>query len=183
VPRLGVNTECRLVDDQQLRLMQQRPGERHPAAHAAGQAGHQIVCPVSEINELKNLGDALGGLGQRVQRRGEPQVLGDGQFLIERGLLQDHSDTAPQRGTPGRQLLPQHLCGPLEGAVQPCHHTEQRALPGAVGAQYPGDPGRLDFQIDPVQGFPAPTPARDAGQLDDGGGRCDSDTGALLIAI
>ncbi len=183
VPRLGVNTERRLVDDQQLRLMQQRPGEGHPAAHAARQAGHHIVGPVSEVDQLKNLCDPLDGPGQRVQRGGEPQVLGDGQLFIERVLLQDHSDAAPQPGAPGRQVLPEHPGGSLEGAVKPGHHAEQRALPRAVGAQHPSDPGWLDFQVDPVQGLPAPTPARNAGQPDHGGGRSGSGTGASPIAV
>jgi len=56
VSRLGVNTQCRLIDDQQLRLMQQRPGQGHPAAGIAAGPGLATTspAPVSEVDQLKN---------------------------------------------------------------------------------------------------------------------------------
>jgi hypothetical protein len=45
VPRLGVEAGRGLVEQEQVRLVDQRPGDREAPLHPAGQRLDRVVCP------------------------------------------------------------------------------------------------------------------------------------------
>ena len=51
-PLLGVETRRRLVEDEQLGVAEQRLGDAHPAAHAAGQGADPAAGDVGQADQV-----------------------------------------------------------------------------------------------------------------------------------
>ena len=61
VAGLRVEAGGRLVEQQQLGLVDQRPGDGEPSLHAAGERIDLAVGPVGELHEVEQLGGARPG--------------------------------------------------------------------------------------------------------------------------
>ena len=64
-PERGVEVAERLVEQEDQRLLDQRPPERHALLLAAGQLGRLAVEQVADVEHLGDGRDALGDLGRR----------------------------------------------------------------------------------------------------------------------
>ncbi len=115
----------RLVEEEAARLPDQADGEAHALAPATGETVQALAGAVAEIGEVQG---ALG-LGVHVDVAGrepgeEPEVLRDGQALVERGALRDPPEClGARRHGPGLRRLHAR------------DHLEQRGLAGAVGPE------------------------------------------------
>jgi hypothetical protein len=69
VARLGVDADGRLVEDQQLRVVQQADADVEPALHAAGELSGAVVGPVGQPDDLEHLVDAAGSSPPRMPCR------------------------------------------------------------------------------------------------------------------
>ena len=90
----GVDRAGRLVGEQQRRLVDQRPGDRHPLPLAAGQPGRVGVAPVRDPQRAEQFVGAL----PRVARLdpgelcGQQHVVDDRHVVEQVEELEDHAD-------------------------------------------------------------------------------------------
>ena len=68
----------------------------------------QVLAALEQIDELQQLVDARAAIGARdvVEHRVELQVLSAGQALVERRVLEDEADRAPDLGLLRRDVEP-----------------------------------------------------------------------------
>ncbi|MCY1441959.1 hypothetical protein D9M71_583000 [compost metagenome] len=148
----------RLVEDQQLRLLNQRAGEDYPLLFTARQAGKTVVVETLQTDRLQCGFDQTAvfvvvAVEQALVRRA---THGDDFLDVEaegiRELLQDHSDTL---GAPARRLPPQvvliqtHLA--TLGLVEAIGTTQQAGLATAIRPDQADELSRPDLQIDRAQ--------------------------------
>jgi hypothetical protein len=117
VPGLRVQSGGRLVQQQDLRVVDQRPGDRQPALHAAGQRFDLVLGPVGQLGEVQQLLD-LGPqhpLGNAEVPAVDVEVLPDGEFQIEVVLLWDHAEPGPDRRALDGRVEPEHPQGAAAG--------------------------------------------------------------------
>ena len=99
---LDVNAERRLVQDDDLGVVQQRAGDRQPPLHAAGERAHPRVRAVGQADQLQQRGDAVGLLvpGDPVQVGVEGHVGLRRELVVQRGFLGHDAEQLPDR-SPG----------------------------------------------------------------------------------
>ncbi len=145
----------RLVEDEKLRILHQRAhdldalplADRQPPDLALG-IERQAVDP---RGFLKPLGDGGEGIGRR---QAERDILGDGEILEQREMLEHHADAERARlGRTGQHDLLSHpaqfTAARLDQAV---HHLHQGRFAGAILAEERVDFGREQIEVDAVVG-------------------------------
>jgi hypothetical protein len=144
-----VEPVVRLVEDQDLRVAEQRGGDRQALTHAHRVALHTPVGGVAEPDRGQDLLDAVMRM---VSRDGQdPQVVAGAATRMERGVLEHRAHTGaglvelvvaqtPERGRSRRWP----------------HQSEQRAnggaLPGPVRSEEPRDATGLDVEREVIDG-------------------------------
>ena len=96
--RRVVEASERLVEQQQPRLVQQRPLEREPLAHAPRETRDQIVGTGGQPGPLQRIGHARRDAGDAVEAGEELEVLSRGQLGIEMQVVGQESEAGPQVG-------------------------------------------------------------------------------------
>ena len=81
---LGVEAGERLVEQEQLGLVQERAAEREPLHHAAREVGYARAPLVPEAEALEQHADALAPLADAVEASVELEVLERRQLAVER---------------------------------------------------------------------------------------------------
>src|SRR3546814_2791137 len=122
-----------LVEDQQIRLLDQRRGDRQALLHAQGVGPETVVVATVE-------GDRLEGLVHRgvrsPDRAGEQEeVLAPGEGGGELGGLDDGPDPGQYHWQVLGHLAPEEQHRPGAGAGQPEQHPDRRGFAGAVRTQ------------------------------------------------
>ncbi len=157
-PGGGVHRAGRLIGQQHRRVVDQRPGDRHPLPLPAGQPP-RVGVPVPFDAQL---GQQLVGPrpGRAAPHPGQPgrqhHVAGHGQVLHQVEELEDHPDLgAAVPGGPGLPQpvdpLPGHRDRPGRRLVQPGHQVQQRRLAAPRRPHHRHRlPGR-HLHADPVQ--------------------------------
>jgi hypothetical protein len=82
-PRLRVHAGGRLVEQQQLRLVNQAGRQREPLFPAAGKRAGQLPPPLDHAEPFQTFFHGRFALRQLVKPRDEIQVFLDGQILVE----------------------------------------------------------------------------------------------------
>jgi hypothetical protein len=139
-PGQGVQGTERLVEQQQVRLANQRSGKGDTLCLAAGQRAWPGVGVVGELN-----------LGQRLL----------GERTVVTPPTQAEYDVAPHLA-PGQQswLLERdghravHVGPPVHFGVETGEHPQQRGLPRAAAAEQCHELARPDPEVQPCQHFP-----------------------------
>ena len=138
----GVERGERLVHQQQLAVLGERPGHRHALAHPAGELVHPLPVRPAEAYEFEQplrLRPAVR-LRYPAQPQGEFDVLARGQPR-EEGVLLEHQGRPPAGG----------LDGPRGRAVESGHQVEQGRF-AAPGRSQEGDElAGSDIERDVVQ--------------------------------
>src|SRR5690606_1392488 len=93
-PGLRVETGGGLVEDHQVGIVDQCPGDGEAALHATGQRLDRVLPPIGELGELQQLVDPLpdGRPGHVVIPAVDVEVLGNRQLEVEVVLLRDDPD-------------------------------------------------------------------------------------------
>ena len=153
-PSLRVETRRRLVEEDQLRHVDEADGDVQPAPLPAR---HRLGLPLPEPVEVElpeQLPAALGGLGGA--HAVEPGVVDDllPRARLGRGrtALGDVADPAAHADRVGDEVAPGHGGGARRGFEQRRQHAQGRRLAGAVGAEEADDLTRLDVEVDADDG-------------------------------
>ena len=152
-PRARIQARGRLVQDEQLRVVDQRVRQAQPLAHPARERLDVRVALVDEAHDLQQLPDHGAAPRRRhvVAAREEVEVLPDPQVVVdavEVGHVADpaaHLDGVLGDGDPAHQRLPG---GRGEQGGQDAHGGR---LARAVGADEAVDLARADEEVDAGQ--------------------------------
>jgi hypothetical protein len=155
----GVRVEVAggLVGEDQIGLVDQRPGAGHPLLLTAGELGRAMRETVRDAQLLHQVAEPVAvGLGPG-QVSGQGNVLGCGQGRDQVEGLEDEADLVPaQPGEPGvvepADVLAAHERLPRRRPVQAGHAVHERRLAGARRAHHGGEPGPVDGDVDARQG-------------------------------
>ena len=156
----------RLIEQQQLRVGEQRPTDAKALAHAKRVAANALVRPLGQANPLQRPVDAGLGLGA-TDSRGDLKVLAPGQKRVEARLLHDRADVGERRAALTRHTPTQHAHRAGGRRRQAEQHPNQRRLSGSVRAEIAERGAARDSEIDAVHGDPVAEALRQASCLDD----------------
>lgn len=116
----------RFVEEQQLRIMRQRPHKVQPAFHALGIVRYPLVRIVFKTHHAKQFID--GPRLSAIERAEEAEILPCRELFIQRGKLEIDADHLIKRRADLPALHAVHLCG----ALIPRQHPQQNSLQGAL---------------------------------------------------
>ncbi len=144
-----------LVEEEQLRLLGQRPGQQHPLALPAGQDAEPVAGPAGQPDPVQGL---VGGGPVGPARPADPADApvtahqhdlghGDGELGVERVGLGHVGDAPPGPGRGGAE----DLDGAGHGVDEAEDRLDQRALAGAVGPDEGQRPAGCHLAGDPGQ--------------------------------
>ena len=137
MPRLGIEPGGGLVEDHQLRVVDQGPGDGQPALHASGERVDQGFRPVRELGEFEQLGGTSADVGtvHVVIAPEHVEVLGDRQLQVEVVLLGHHADPATDLSAFGCRVQAENGELPLGDRAHRRDHPHGGGLAGAVGPE------------------------------------------------
>jgi hypothetical protein len=175
VDHLRVQGRGRLVEQQQLGLHGQGPGDRHPLLLAARQLGRELAGLVLDPDPGQQLaGPALGllpGLAADLDRA-QGDVVEHALVGEQVELLEDHADVRAQPG----QLAPLRRQGPAlqaDGAavdrLQPVDSPAQGRLARPRGADHDHHLARVHLEVDVLEHVQVTEVLVDALHLEQGG--------------
>ena len=131
--RMGIEPGIGLVEEDQLRLVEESPREGEPLLHAAGEALHQVVAPIPEAHLAEPRRDPLLQRLQPVEAAVEPEVLGGAQTGVEIALMGEDADAA----APAVLRVGDRLAGDEDlaagGAERPASMRRSVVLPAPFG--------------------------------------------------
>ncbi|EMY33032.1 phenol hydroxylase [Arthrobacter crystallopoietes BAB-32] len=179
VPRLRVQAGGGLVQQQDLRLVDQRAGDGQPALHAAGERVHAGLGLVGELGELQQLVRLRPqvAVGQAEVAAVDDQVVADPDLVVEVVLLRHHAQVRPDLGAVAVRIQPhdgQLARGALRDAAD---HPHCGRLAGAVGPEQAEGLPRRDVEGDAVDRGEIPVLLGQAARRNDGLGQLFRDCG------
>ena len=150
-PQHGVEPDGRLVEHEQIRLAEQRGGQRDARALAARQRAGELVAGVGEVDG----GERPADLARRdAQHGGEvAQVLLDGQVGVDRRRLRHVGHAAAQRRRARRLLEHAHVAA--RHALHADDRADQRRLAASARAEQAGHAAGLQPRRQPAKHRPA----------------------------
>ena len=145
----------RLVQQQQRRARQDRPGDRdlllHAPAHLLDRPAHPLLADAEPGHDLDRLAACLAGV-EPVEAGREREVLGRRELLEEGGVDADPIDQPLDRHLLADQVVAEDLDPALVERQQAADETDEGGLAAAVGAEQAVDLAPLDPDRDVVHG-------------------------------
>ena len=142
----------RLVEEEDLRLAEERPRKGDPLAKALGQRAAWIVRAVGEVDGLEGAPDSIARVRHLVQLGEALEVLDDAQAEVEPRRLGHDRDAAPDlHAVLGRQRDPGHRGGAGRRRDERAERPDRRRLAGAIGAEEAEDLATPDVERDIVE--------------------------------
>ena len=152
VPALRVDADGRLVQDEQLRLVEQADADVQPPLHAARELVGPLAGPLVEADDLEHLADPplQRVAAHPVQLAEEAQVLGRGQLRVDRELLRDVPDRLlrVRRADVDRASGDVHL--PAVTLQEAADHRDRGRLAGPIRPEQAVGLGWTDAEPDTV---------------------------------
>lgn len=136
---LDVQPQGRLVQNQQLRLIEERTEQLRPQALAQRERRHALVQKVLAAEDVRITCQILlkGPLWNAVDTLEQPRGIHDRQVINQVRLAAQIDADAPLiPGAETQRVNAQHAHRPRRGADDAQQQLDQRALAGAVGAQH-----------------------------------------------
>ncbi len=152
----GVYAVGRLVEEDQVRVVDHRLRQADPLGHAFGIRADLAIGGVAHVDDVQQLGGALPARGaiHLRQRAEEFDDLPPGEITGEAVVLGEVTHAAQRRlVTDG---LPEHRAGGAGGADDGHDDLDQGALAGAVGTEQSEDLTAADLHGDALEGVDAP---------------------------
>ena len=169
VAALGIDADGRLVQHEQLRVVEQSGRDVHAPFHAAGERVEAVVAPVGQLGQLEGLVDpgCHGTAPELVQPGKELEILPGGEVGVEGHILGHVADERLDIEIADR-LLAGDGDGPLVGLEQAAHHLHGRRLAGAVRPEQAVDLALEDAEADAVDGEARAEALGEPGTVEDG---------------
>src|SRR6476659_4050186 len=139
IARNGIQTDRRLVENQQRRSVDQRLRQLEAADHAAGVGACQPLGDVKQLHCMQRFVDPIGALGARhvVEPCEQFNVLPTGQCGFDRKLLRHIANVVSDvHGVPTRVEAEDENVATLDRG-QCGQHAHHSGLTGSVGAEQP----------------------------------------------
>ena len=151
--QFDVDAGGRLVEDQQLRLVHQRPRDHQPPLHAAGEVARRLVAFVPQPEPLQI---ALGALARDCARQAVVTglIADDVEHLLELReveLLRHHAEIAFGAGKIDVDVFVEHAHAAAALAHQRTDDADGGRFTGAVRPQQCEEVALGDVEIDPLQ--------------------------------
>ena len=159
---VGVEPAERLVEQQQVRLVEERAREGQALAHAARVRAHGPAAGAVEPGPREQPCDPRGRLGDAEELRIECQVLCPTQVRVAGYLVAGIADPAAKRRRRPRRVRTEQDKTAARRREQQRQDAEQRGLAGAVRAEQHDHLARRDGEIDARQHPHAAEAADDA---------------------
>src|SRR6202011_3579681 len=145
-PQLGIDADGGLVEEQQVRFVDQGASERASRPHPAAQRAHDRLPAIPQIDELQRLADAVDA---PVDGTEEVDVLLGREIWIERSLLGHVANSREHLEL--RHAAAEHRDRAFLGSYQADEAADQRRLAGAVWAEQTIDLATPDAQADAIE--------------------------------
>ena len=148
---LQVEGAERLVEQQHLRLVDERAGERDPLLLAARELARLALLDAGEVDQLEDLPHAPVELRALEPLAPQPEgdVLEDRQVREERVALEDGVDVSLVRRQPGHRLLAEVDRAGVR-LLEAADHPQRRRLAAARGPEQGEERPVLDLERDLV---------------------------------
>ena len=138
-PRPRVDARRRLVQQQQLRIVQHAGGQGQPLLPAAGKRSGQLIRPLRQAKPFQGPIHRLETIGHAVHAGHEIQILADGQIIPVGELLGHIADMALDLRAVAPDVIAQAGPAARVGLEQAAHHADGGGFPAAVRAEEPED--------------------------------------------
>jgi hypothetical protein len=154
VARLRIETERRLVEEQDLRRVQESARDLQTPLHPAREVLDRVVLPLPEFEDLQELFGPLVPRRARhaVQDAVELHVFVRRQFLVEARILKHDAEAPPHFGRLRDRVQAVDFERSAGRREQRRQHLDRRRLAGAVGAEEREDLALSDVERDVVDG-------------------------------
>src|SRR4051812_2686111 len=142
----------RLVEEEELRAMDERRGEAELLLHPETVVGDELAAILGELHRLEQLVGAAGGLGaaQAEQPPDEGEVLAPGEAVEQEHSVRDYADAALHLRRVARDGAAENEHRSRRRGEDAREHRNGGALSRAVLAEEPVEAPARDAQIDPV---------------------------------
>jgi hypothetical protein len=124
----------RLIQEQDLWLVQQRPRQANLLLHSARKGGHALGAVRVELEQVEELIDTLAARGrvQSVQPTPELQIRPGCHLVVQPRRVGHHADARPDGSWLDTDVAPGDAGRPGRGRQQPRQHAHRRRLARAV---------------------------------------------------
>jgi hypothetical protein len=143
----------RIVEEDELRVADEREAEVEPTLLAARERPGPRVPPLGEPDDRHHL---LRLPRPRVVAREHLQALEYGQVRVERRRLQHHADPLPPGRPCGLRVDAEHLDAAGVATAVALEDLDRRRLAGAVRPEQAEHLARIDGEVDAPKGLPLP---------------------------
>ncbi len=131
----GIDAGGRLVQEQQLRVVQQAGRERQALLPAPRERSRQLFAPLRETEALERIVDASLAVRQSVDAPDELEVLRDRKILVETESLGHVADLALDSGRLAANVEAQARAASAIGREEPAEHSNGGGLSASVGTK------------------------------------------------
>src|SRR5215212_11949511 len=154
VAQLHVHARRRLVQEQHLRIVHERPGKQHAPLQPPGERVGPLRPLPRELEPLQHLLSPLAGLlfGNAVVARVKQKCLLDGQELVQVHFLGGDPDHTPCLPKFPKGIFPEDLDRTRIWPGQTDHTVYERGLSRPVGPKQPEELPGLHLERDPAEG-------------------------------
>ena len=169
-PELGadlrVEADRRLVEQDQLRLVDEAAGEQEAPAHAAGELVDGVVAAVVQPREVERAVDGGGDVRDPVEAREDREVVLDRDVDVEVVELRHDAHLGPGLLRLAGQLVAEHAELALVGDRLAGQQPHRRRLAGAVRAEQAEADALGHVEVEPVDGRDRAEALDDTAELD-----------------
>ena len=159
-----IQSARRLVEEEHLRVVEQRPREQQPLAHAGGERLGPAALRVGQADALENL---LGARArQAVELAEQLEVLHRREALVQRGVLGDQVDLGANAFELAREVVAEHLRLAGRRPRAAGEDAQRRRLAGAVVTEQAEDLTGLRIEGDAVKRLDAAVVLGEVGDAD-----------------
>ena len=152
---LRVQAVDRLVEDQYLRVAQQRRRQPQALPHSQGEGAHPPPGRLTQPDDVEHLSHPTP---TDARTRGHPTQVAAGRARGVRARAVEHRSHRAQRFAQLTVGAPADERPPAVGPVQTQQTPQGRGLPGAVRPHESGDAARTGLQAHAVKHLPRPVP-------------------------
>ncbi|CDN42357.1 hypothetical protein BN871_BF_00070 [Paenibacillus sp. P22] len=148
-----VQSAERLVQKQQIRIVEQAGDEHHLLPHSFGIRIDPGIVHLFHPEETHQLGSLVFSVLrlQSVQLAAEGQVFPCAERIVDFSRFGDIADASFVGRRTVRQIMSKHLDRTAVPGFKSEHQLDRRAFARAVGADIPDDLAGIDFQVDALQ--------------------------------